>query len=776
MGEVRIRVDSIVDDYLSGGDFQKENANMGVTPNGLLFTVGGAALAKDYLKRMLEDGHGEIVELHERGGVHIHDLSLGYVSPYCMGASMSNLVNNGINAGPVPSKPPKHFRAVINHMVNVIGSLCNEVAGAIAFNDVDVYLGAYAYKHYLDMKKDGVLKTTAFKLTRKEIKQSLQELIYHLNQTNRWGAQSPFSNITLALTCPDDMRDMQAMIGDKPLGVYYNYIEDGIVVKHNTYGELEHWQRLVADIFFDLFIEGDATGKGPTFPVLTLNMTEEFFTNKELGHIRKKIWRLTAKYGTPFFQNFINGVSGGKKLNPSDVRSMCPLAGNTMAWVKFGDNEVCCETLERLYQKFGLNGGYFKANLADKWISSRMIRVENTGCIRVDMANKSYVDFERRHEQPVKNRKGEKSSIVVAGELRVGQYLPFAHSHLMHHDTFFEDGYWWVRIEKIAASTWTGDTYCFVVDSEDHLFQLANGLVTHNCRLSLDLQDIKGHTGGIFGNGDSTGSLQVVTISLPYLAKMVVENIPSRDDVKQFFFDTLDRWQELIRDEQLWKRKIVSEYFDQGLFPMCKANLSKGFKTFFCTQGFVGLWECVNIILGVGDGFLSDEGMQFAKDVLAHMKANIDRFTSETGTLFNLEGTPAESASYKLAKKALKEFPDIDHRGLKVRPYFTNSHALPVEYMGDLGMIFGTQSELQVIPSGGTVTHFYLEEQLTEDEIEEAVKIICESPLPYFSLSMVYSMCPICGYVPGRHEHCPNHHTKEQIEALKKTNPELYVQ
>lgn len=616
--EVRVNVRTIVDDYLDGGDYQKENANQSVTPNGLLFSVGCAGLNRDYIARMREAGHGELASLHDAGAVHIHDLGLGYCTPYCIGLSMQSLIDNGIPVGAVPAKPPKHFRTVINQMINMIGATCNEVAGAIAYNDIDLYLGAYAYKHYLEMKASGVQKNTAFRLTRREIKQSLQELVFHLNQTNRWGGQSPFSNATLAMSPPEDMVDREAVIGGKPLRDCYSFEEDGINVRHHTYGDLREWQRLVCDILLDLLIEGSAEDGVFTFPVMTINATKEFLYDEEFEGVRKKVYKLTAKYGSPFFQNFNAGVSGGKRLNPKDVRSMC-------------------------------------------------------------------------------------------------------------------------------------------------------------CRLSLDLEDLRGHTGGLFGNGDSTGSLQVVTVSLPYLAAHAVRECGGNlAEARSYFLETLTRVQELIKDQQLWKREVVDEFYKRGFFPHVRANLGqRGFKTFFTTHGFVGVHEAVSILRGDEMGFMDDEGMALACGIEEKMKENVDRFIEETGTLFNLEATPAESAAYKLAKKALKEFPDIYHQGLKKAPYFTNSCHLPVDEQHDLGLIFTTQSKLQTIPSGGTVTHFYIEEDMSAEEVETAVRTVCNTPIPFFSLSMIFSVCPICGRIAGQHEVCPNEHTPEQIEELRAKRPEL---
>lgn len=619
MKEVRMRVDNVVEDYLARGDHAAENANMGWGPNGMLFAVGEEALRRDTLARMREGGFDFLADLHEAGGVHIHDLGLGFPVPYCSGWSLANLLNEGIQAGAITSKPAKHFRAAINHIVNFIGAASNEFAGAQAFNDVDLLLAPYAYKTFLDYKVAGCPEVTAYKLARRDVSQGIQELLFHLNYNNRWGGQSPFSNITLAITCPADMRDQLALIAGKPLHTYYKAIETGFDVPPTTYGMLDCWQQLITDAMLKTYLKGDARGQGFTFPVLTINVTPEFFEHPA----RKLVFELTAKYGTPFFQNFINGVSGGQRINPEDVRSMC-------------------------------------------------------------------------------------------------------------------------------------------------------------CRLQLSKEDIRKHVGGLFGNGDQTGSLQVVTISLPFLAQDCKaklaeqpQNLPILERCRPFF-KALEKWMDAIRDEQLWKRETVLEHFNKGFFQMAKANLKRGFKTYFTTIGFIGLWECVEILTGDERSFLTEPGMFLAECILRSMRNKIERYMDETGHLFNLEATPAESASYKLAQKALKTFPDIPHRGLKKAPYFTNSCHIPVEMQDDLSLIFKTQARLQTIPTGGTVTHLYVGEALTAQDVESVVKAVCATPIPYFSISTVFSVCLKHGHIPGAHEFCP-YCTAEDAEEIAKTHPHLVV-
>lgn len=172
--------------------------------------------------------------------------------------------------------------------------------------------------------------------------------------------------------------------------------------------------------------------------------------------------------------------------------------------------------------------------------------------------------------------------------------------------------------------------------------------------------------------------------------------------------------------------------------------------------------------------FLTDEGMLLAQEILTYMKNKCEEFMKETNKLFNFEATPAEGATYKLAKKALKQYPNISHRGLKKAPYFTNSCHLPVEYQDRLYLIFETQNKLQTIPTGGTVTHFTTGEIMTTEETRQAIKTICQTNIPFFSINSVFSICPICGYMKGMNFTCPNKHSEEDIINLYKKDPSRF--
>lgn len=313
-----LEIDKVVDDYMARGLVATENANTSWGPNGLLFAVGGHMLELHYLKEMRAAGHGELADLHGQGYVHIHDLSLGKFTPYCCGHSLQNLLETGLRAGFIRSSPARHLRTAVNHIVNYIGAASNEWAGAQAFSDVDLWLAPYLYKHFLDVQRDyGVTEAVARKMCRNEARQAMQELIFPLNVTNRYGAQSPFSNISLALEVPADMKNQLVLLcGGK---TFADLFPETLGGKTITYEDLAPWVHMLAEAIIEVYLAGDARKLGFTFPVLNLNFTEALWNNPLKG----RIFKLAAKFGSPYFANYINGLSGGQKQLPSDVRSMC---------------------------------------------------------------------------------------------------------------------------------------------------------------------------------------------------------------------------------------------------------------------------------------------------------------------------------------------------------------------------------------------------------------------------------------------------------------------
>lgn len=285
------------------------------------------------------------------------------------------------------------------------------------------------------------------------------------------------------------------------------------------------------------------------------------------------------------------------------------------------------------------------------------------------------------------------------------------------------------------------------------------------CRLRLDNRELRKRGGGLFGANPLTGSIGVVTINLPRIGYRAT----SEDDL----FYRLARIMEIACTSLEIKRKVLVRHTEQGLYPYSRHylqpvhdSLGSYWANHFSTIGIVGMNECCLNFLGVGIGH--PEGRDLAIRVLQFMRQKLQDFQSETGHLYNLEATPAESASYRLAKADRKQYPDIITAGTKETPYYTNSTHLPVGFTDDLFQALEHQDELQTLYTGGTVFHAFLGEQI--DDWRQArllVRRIAERyHLPYFTLTPTFSICPVHGYLPGAHRYCPYDHTADELERF----------
>ena len=265
------------------------------------------------------------------------------------------------------------------------------------------------------------------------------------------------------------------------------------------------------------------------------------------------------------------------------------------------------------------------------------------------------------------------------------------------------------------------------------------------CRLQMDMRELRKKTGGLFGAGEQTGSIGVVTMNMPRLGYL------SKDEKE--FFTRLDRLMEMAKESLEIKRKVVQKYFDDDLMPYSKTYLPS-LDHHFSTIGLVGMNECCLNFLGCSIG--DDEGGEFARKVLLHMAEKIKDFQEETGHIYNLEATPAEGTSFRLAKIDRKLYPEIICAGTNT-PYYTNSTALPVGFTDDIFEALDKQEPLQRIYSGGTVFHSFIGERIEDPELVATLvkKIATNYHIPYFTLTPSFSICPVHGYIPGAHENCP---------------------
>ena len=275
----------IVDNYVHLTDWRvKENSTVTYSVGGLILSNSGAITANYWLSEIYDN---EIAEAHRNADIHIHDLSM--LTGYCAGWSLKQLIQEGLGGipGKITSSPASHLSTLCNQMVNFLGIMQNEWAGAQAFSSFDTYLAPF-------VKVDN--------LSYKEVKQCIQSFVYGVNTPSRWGTQSPFTNITLDWTVPADLAELNAIVGGKEMDFKYK--------------DCKKEMDMVNKAFIEIMVEGDANGRGFQYPIPTYSITKDFDWSETENN--KLLFEMTAKYGTPYFSNYINS-----DMEPSDVRSMC---------------------------------------------------------------------------------------------------------------------------------------------------------------------------------------------------------------------------------------------------------------------------------------------------------------------------------------------------------------------------------------------------------------------------------------------------------------------
>ena len=544
----------VVNSYINVTDWRvKENSTVTYSVGGLILGNSGAITANYWLSEVYDD---EIAEAHRKCDLHLHDLSM--LTGYCAGWSLKQLIQEGLGGipGKITSSPAKHLSTLCNQMVNFLGIMQNEWAGAQAFSSFDTYLAPF-------VKADN--------LTYKQTKQCIQSFIYGVNTPSRWGTQAPFTNITLDWTVPNDLAELNCIVGGKEVDFKYK--------------ECQKEMDMINKAFIETMIEGDANGRGFQYPIPTYSITKDFDWSESENN--KLLFEMTAKYGTPYFSNYINS-----DMEPSDVRSMC-------------------------------------------------------------------------------------------------------------------------------------------------------------CRLRLDLRELRKKSGGFFGSGESTGSIGVVTINIPRIAYL--------SKTEKEFYERLENLMNVAARSLKIKRNVISKLLEEGLYPYTKRYLGT-FNNHFSTIGLVGMNEACLNAKWLKKDLTNEEAQEFTKDVLNFMREKLSDYQEEYGDLYNLEATPAESTTYRFAKKDKALYPDIITAASDDEtPYYTNSSHLPVGYTNDLFEALDIQDELQTLYTSGTVFHAFLGERLNDwKSAANLVRKIAENyKLPYYTLSPIYSICKNHGYINGEVNKCP---------------------
>jgi anaerobic ribonucleoside-triphosphate reductase len=545
-----LNLERLIRDYIDDKDWKiRENSNEGTMSfSGLNARISGEVLSNFALNQIYSE---RVKKAHQEGDFHLHDLSYPIVG-YCAGWSLDKLLRKGFGHVPaqVHSCPARHLETATLHMVNFIGTMQGEFAGAQAFSSVDTLLAPFVRSDGLDYD---------------HVKQDVQKLIYGLNVPSRWGWQTPFSNLTFDWTVPPDMKDKRVVVGGEELDT--------------TYGQYQAEMDMINRAFLELMVEGDYRGRVFTFPIPTYNLTKEFDWDSPNA---KLLFEATAKYGIPYFQNYI-----GTDMNPGDIRAMC-------------------------------------------------------------------------------------------------------------------------------------------------------------CRLNLDQRELLRRPGSIWGPGDSTGSVGVVTINLNRIGYM--------SKTEEEYFGRLRELMVLAKESLETKREMVNNMLARGIMPYTKVYLGH-FHNHFSTIGLCGMHEsCLNFL---GRGIGTAEGRAFAIKVLNFMRDVLRQLQEETGNLYNLEATPAESTSYRLARLDKQKFNNIKTSGTEKHPFLTNSTQLNVDATRDVFEALQHQADIQFLYTGGTIFHTFLPESIDALTCRKLVQKISQTRIPYFSITPTFSVCLNHGYLRGEKKVCP---------------------
>ncbi|MDN0031921.1 ribonucleoside triphosphate reductase [Oscillibacter valericigenes] len=377
LGSTVLDYKELVNNYLHINDWRvKENSTVTYSVGGLILSNSGAITANYWLSEIYDP---EIAEAHKSGDIHIHDLSM--LTGYCAGWSLKQLISEGLGGipGKITSSPASHLSTLCNQMVNFLGIMQNEWAGAQAFSSFDTYLSPF-------VRVDN--------LSQREVKQCIQSFVYGVNTPSRWGTQAPFSNITLDWTVPRDLADQKAIVGGKEMDF--------------TYGDCKKEMDMVNKAFIEIMIEGDANGRGFQYPIPTYSITKDFDWSETENN--RLLFEMTAKYGTPYFSNYINS-----DMEPSDVRSMC------------------CRLRLDLRELRKKSGGYFGAGE-----STGSVGVVTVNLPRIAYLAKDEADFYQRLNRmmDISARSLKTKRTVITKLLEAGLY-PYTRHYLGGFDNHF---------------------------------------------------------------------------------------------------------------------------------------------------------------------------------------------------------------------------------------------------------------------------------------------------------------------------------------------------
>lgn len=608
---------------------------------------------------------------------------------------------------------------------------------------------------------------------------------------------SPFTNVTIDWTVPNLMKDMAPTRGGKnffqsiidewkdkegkeaksqtvidvikqrfkeidPESYEILKDDDSALMFSFTYRFFQKEMNIINRAFYEVLNEGDMLGQPFTFPIPTINITEDFDWDGENTDL---LFENTAKYGSSYFQNFIgsqymidengNKVRDPNAYTPNDVRSMCPLALNTPVVTNHGIKRL--DRLNEATDKVMLHGVWYSFRKVTNIPKQRVLVITLDGQLSDGKPIQFVVGED--HLQPIYDQSTGTYLKRACKYLNTSDYIPVEEvyhaddgQHVRPEGNRFiigSDHLQYIQIKEIYEIP-TEQLMCIEVDNEEHNFTLGNGIITSNCRLQLDKKQLRKKGGRLFGSDSKTRSIGVCTINCPRLGYLYKGN-------KKKLYKKLDKLIEMAKSTLEKKRKFVTEMLARGLYPYTRRYIGS-FDTYFSTIGVNGVNEMIRNFTNDEHDITDEYGQIFAKELLQHIREILVKYQEETGNLYNLEATPAEGTMRRFAHSDKEKYPDIIQAGFSDSlPYYTNSTQLPVEFTPDVFTALDLQDDLQKLFSRGTVFHVYTRERVSSAEsCKRLVKAILSNyRLPYISITPTFSVCPIHGRIEGEHEFCP---------------------
>jgi len=566
---------------------------------------------------------------------------------------------------------------------------------------------------------------------------------------------SPFSNITLDLKPSPNFAKQPVIIGGKP--------------QNETYEKFEEEMKIFDKALFEVYLEGDKNQRVFTFPIPTINIVKDFPWDEPAFD---GIFEASAKYGINYFANYINS-----EMKPEDVRSMCldgkeeVLIRNSKKIRRASIREIAENYKTRDFDREGWADCKKEGNLEAlslnpqtlklEWSPvKRFLKIVDSKGVEIITEDGKKAIFSMKHPMAIYTSNG--IQMKFAKDVKIGEKILVTNSLQKlqkignSKDKLKLQKVQPVSVRKIKIRNYKELKEFYDLELEkNHLFIHSLGQISFNCcRLRLDLTELYNRGGGgLFGSGSNTGSIGVVTIGMArigYLSK-----------TKREFLERLAKIMDLAKESLEIKRKVIENFMEKGLYPYSRFYLqgikkARGqyYANHFSTIGLVGMNEALLNFMGKDIG--SPEGRSFTLEVLDFMREKLVLYQEQTGNIYNLEATPAESTATRLARKDKALYPDIITAGTARDPYYTNSTMLPVNYTDDIWEALQLQDEIQCKYTGGVVMHLFLGEQISDVNTLKILlkKIFQNFHLPYLTFTPTFSICPVHGYLSGEHFFC----------------------